>query len=155
MKKFITLFSLIALFFIGMQHTQAQEKKSLDENQGKEKVAQYNEIANKEKQQSPEHQAKVAKLATAEASDETHEQLGRIQEFVTDLSGDQQRELHKALTVLNKNLSALDSNGKSKKVTEARSALNEEADLRIKKILNDEQYVFYQQYVEKSAKSEK
>ena len=46
MKKYITLFSLIGLFFIGIQNTQAQElqKRSLDESQGKDKREQITKM---------------------------------------------------------------------------------------------------------------
>ena len=44
MKRYITLFSIIALFFVGMQNSNAQEKKQSPEAIAKQKTQEIHEL---------------------------------------------------------------------------------------------------------------
>jgi Holliday junction resolvasome RuvABC endonuclease subunit len=153
MKKYITLFSLITLFFVGIQQNQAQEleRKSLDESQGKAKQAQMNELANKEKEQSPKHKAKVAGLELEEANMKSKQQLAEFNEAAM-LTSDQKTALNKVFAESNKKLIVIGSDDSSKKAVETRAAIKEDTNLMIKKILNEDQMVLYNEYLEKKDK---
>ncbi len=168
MKKYITLFSLIALFFIGIQQTHAQEpeRKSLDDGKAKkEKAAHYEALAQKDEQKSPKFQAKIAKLQLIEANDKAQEQLIEMQEAVT-LSKDQYSQIHKVFVDFNTDVNHInnediENEGKSKKALEAKATLKEERNYVISKLLDDEQKSMYnqllerKQYLERKGKSDK
>jgi hypothetical protein len=143
----MSLFSLIALFFIGIQQTQAQElqRKSLDESKGKDKQVQMNELANKEREQSPEVKAKKELLQMTEVEN----LMTEINEYIPTLSDDQQSEMHAVFKGLNNNLEAIGKDEKSQKGIDARASLNEEADLKIRKALDEEQYILYKEFIDK------
>jgi len=115
MKKYISLLSLIAIFFVGMQQTQAQD-------------ARAQELA------SPEGLAK--------------QQTHQLHQMV-ELSGDQQRGVFKVLVDLNQNLNALEGNDDITAVQRTKATLVENANGKLKSILNPEQYNAYLKSLEK------
>lgn len=116
MKKYITLFSIIALFFFGMQSSVAQDAHK----------------------QRPE----------AIAKQQTYE----LHKLVS-LTGDQQGEVFKVLVEEQTNLSGIEENTKSiATAQEAKVAVLEKTNMRLKSILTPEQYKIYQESLEKEKK---
>jgi len=109
MKKYITLLSLIAVFFIGMQQTQAQDSRVAE--------AEFPEA--------------IAK-----------KQLHELHQTVA-LTGEQQTEAYKVLVDLQQNFNGLKGNTNITEVQRAKSALLERANMKLKSILNAEQYEAY------------
>ncbi|WP_250434618.1 hypothetical protein [Hanstruepera flava] len=116
MKKYITLFSIVALFFMGLQSSVAQDAQ----------------------RQRPEAIAK--------------QQTYDIHKLVT-LTGDQQGEVFKVLVEQQTSLSGIEENTKSiATAQEAKLAVLENTNKRLKAILTPEQYKIYQESLEKEKK---
>ena len=109
MKKYISLLSLIAIFFVGMQQTQAQESRVVE-----------------------------AEMPEAIAKKQLYE-LHKMAE----LTGDQQVAAFKVLVDLHQNYKGLSENKDLATVQKAKSVLLETANLKMKKILEKDQYQVY------------
>ncbi|MFD2824411.1 hypothetical protein ACFS5M_12085 [Lacinutrix iliipiscaria] len=154
MKKYISLFSLIAVFFIGMQHTQAQEleRRSLDNTEEKQKKEHHDNLIQKHNgPQSSDQIEKKAKLRMIEATTKTKDDVRELDE-VLSLSADQQNAMHKVLLDLNLKL-LLYGDEDTKKVREAKAPLIEEANQKIIKVLDDKQIIVYKEHLEKKSKN--
>ena len=116
MKKYISLLSFIAIFFIGINQSQAQDSKGIVESEMPEAIAK--------KQTHNLHQ-------------------------MTELTGDQQREVYKVFLDYHQNANALNKKSDIAASQKAKAAVMNNVKARLKSILNEEQFNAYLKTLEK------
>jgi len=128
MKKYITLFSLIALFFIGMQHTQAQTKEQRVERAEIEK-----------RRLNPEYDAKMKRVEKEEAIEIAEKQMKVIDDIIF-LTYDQQQKTQDYY---------LESNEDIKRLEKKIDSIKTSTTFKIQSIMTKKQKLNYRGYLEK------
>ena len=128
MKKYITLFSLIALFFIGMQHTQAQTKEQRVERAEIEK-----------RRLNPEYDAKMKRVEKEEAIEIAEKQMKEFHDIIF-LTIDQQQKTQDYY---------LESNEDIKRLEKKIDSIKTSTTFKIESIMTKNQKLKYRGYLEK------
>ena len=128
MKKYIALFSLIALFFMGMQHTQAQTKEQRIERVEIEK-----------RRLDPEYDAKMKRVEKEEAIEIAEKQMKEVHDIIF-LTFDQKQKTQDFYFESNEDIKRLE-----KKIDSIKTSTT----YKIESIMTETQKLKYRAYLEK------